>query len=130
MSLDGFPLAFSGATMNLEQTPKALPAAFRWTWQGRTLIFVLSATSIWCLLAEFYGLCSMRTFTFFVLIPATMLLIAIAVLDRAKGDRRPWNAVLLGAIGGFLAAVAYDVFRIPFVMAAVDHTGPTWARLP
>jgi len=29
-----------------------------------------------------------------------------------------------------LAAVAYDVFRLPFVIAAADHTGPAWLRLP
>lgn len=107
-----------------------LPPFLSWTLPGRAVVFFLSATSIWCLLAEFYGLCSMRTFTFYVLIPATVLLIAIALLDRTKGDRRLWNAVLLGAIGGLLAAVAYDVFRIPFVMAAVDKTGPDWLRLP
>jgi hypothetical protein len=65
-----------------------------------------------------------------VLIPASLLLIGIAVLDRVRGDRQLWNAVLIGAIGGFVAACAYDVFRIPFVLAAVDQTGPTWLRLP
>src|SRR3954471_20956287 len=107
-----------------------LPPVLQWTPAGRAVVFFLSATSIWCLLAEFYGLCSMRTFTFFVLIPATILLIAIALLDRQKGDRRLWNACLIGAIGGFLAAVAYDTFRIPFVIAAADHLGPDWLRLP
>ena len=94
------------------------------------MVFLLSGTSIWCLLAEFYGLCSMRAFTFFVLIPCSILLVAIALLDRARGDRRLWQAVLIGAIGGFVAAVAYDVFRLPFVLASIDQTGPDWLRLP
>jgi hypothetical protein len=94
-----------------------VPAVFRWTWQGRLLVFLLSATSIWCLLAEFYGLCSMRTFTLAVLLPATAVLIAVAVLDRSKGDGRLWRGVVLGAIAGFAAACAYDVFRLPFVFA-------------
>jgi hypothetical protein len=31
---------------------------------------------------------------------------------------------------GFLAACAYDLFRIPFVVAAIDKIGPEWLRLP
>ena len=107
-----------------------LPAIFQWSARGRLLIFALSAASIWCLLAEFYGLCSMRTFTFAVLIPATVAMIVIALLDRARGDGRLWQAVAIGAIGGFLAACAYDAFRMPFVLAAIDKTGPEWLRLP
>ena len=108
----------------------SLPAAFQWTLPGRLVVFALSATSIWCLLAEFYGLCSMRAFTFFVLFPATAALVAIALVDRARGDRRLWRACAIGAIGGLLAAVAYDTFRVPFVLGAADHVGPAWLRLP
>src|SRR5882757_7830719 len=107
-----------------------LPPVLQWTPAGRFVVFFLSATSIWCLLAEFYGLCSMRTFTLWILIPATILLIAMALLDFTKGDRRLWRAVIIGAVGGLLAAFAYDLFRLPFVIAAVDHVGPAWARLP
>jgi hypothetical protein len=107
-----------------------LPPVLQWTPAGRAVVFFLSATSIWCLLAEFYGLCSMRTFTLWILIPATILLIAMALFDLLKGDRRLWRAVLIGSIGGLLAAFAYDIFRLPFVIAAVDHVGPAWARLP
>jgi hypothetical protein len=73
--------------------------------------------SIWCLLAEFYGLCSMRTFTFVVLLPATAALIGLAVLDRIKGDGRLWQGILIGAVAGLVAACAYDLFRLPFVFA-------------
>jgi hypothetical protein len=54
----------------------------------------------------------------------------MAILDLFRGDRRLWRAVVIGSIGGFLAAVAYDTFRIPFVVAAVDGVGPQWLRLP
>ena len=103
---------------------------FRWTPAGRTLVFVLSAASIWCLLAEFYGLCSMRTFTFAILLPATALLIVIAIMDYLRGDGRLARAVMIGAIGGLLAAISYDIFRLPWVIGAVDHVGPRWLRLP
>ena len=107
-----------------------LPAVLRWTPVGRTVVFALAASSIWCLLAEFYGLCSMRTFTFAVLIPATIVLIAIALIDRARGDGQIWRAVLIGSIGGFAAACAYDLFRLPWVIGAIDQVGPGWLRLP
>jgi hypothetical protein len=103
---------------------------FQWTPVGRALVFVLSAASIWCLLAEFYGLCSMRTFTFAVLLPATGLLVLITVMDYFGGDRRLFRAVMVGAIGGLLAAIAYDLFRLPWVVGAVDQVGPSWLRLP
>jgi hypothetical protein len=103
--------------MNQNQSLSTLPALFRWTWQGRFLVFTLAAASIWCLLAEFYGLCSMRTFTFAILLPATALLSTMAALDRAKGDGELWRAVLIGATAGFIAACAYDLFRLPFVLS-------------
>jgi hypothetical protein len=102
----------------------------KWSWPARTVVFILAATSIWCLLAEFYGLCDMRTFTFAILFPATVVLIVLAVVDRFRGDGMLWRAVVIGSVAGFLAACAYDIFRIPFVIAAVDKVGPEWLRLP
>jgi hypothetical protein len=61
------------------------PAFLRWTWQGRILVFALSATSIWYLLAEFYGLCSMQTFTVAVLLPATVTLTAHLIFGVVLG---------------------------------------------
>lgn len=102
-----------------ELTPdrRALPRWMQWSTPGRVLVFTLAATSIWCLLAEMYGLCDMRTFTLFILIPATIALYALAALDRIRGDRRLWRAVIIGTLAGLAAAVVYDVFRLPFVFA-------------
>lgn len=88
-----------------------------WDATWRAIIFFLAATSIWCLLVEMYGLCSMRLFTFWVLIPATIALYALAVWDRARGDGTLWRGVMIGSLAGFLAAVAYDLFRLPFVFS-------------
>jgi hypothetical protein len=107
-----------------------LPAVLRWTPSGRAVVFALSAMSIWCLLSEFYGLCSMRTFVFFVLIPAMIVLIGMALLDRIGGDGRLWSAVVIGAIAGLVAACAYDVFRLPWVIGHAQSAGPGWMRLP
>src|SRR4051812_49732991 len=94
-----------------------LPPVLQWTPPGRAVVFFLSATSIWCLLAEFYGLCSMRTFTLWILIPATLLICAMALLDLARGDRRMWRAVVIRSIGGLLGPGACCVFPPPFLVA-------------
>jgi hypothetical protein len=101
-----------------------------WSPLWRAGVFFLAATSIWCLLAEFYGLCSMRTFTFYILGPSTGILLGLALYDRFAGARYLWRAVVIGSIAGLTAAVAYDVFRLPFVIAAIDKVGPGWLRLP
>lgn len=88
-----------------------------WSSHGRWLVFVLAASSIACLLADFYRLCPMRIFTPFIFLPALLALFAFAALDRWHGDGQLWRAVSVGLIAGLLAAVAYDVFRLPFVFA-------------
>ncbi len=110
--------------------PKAAPAILRWTVPTRIVVFALAASSIWCLLAEFYGLCSMRFFTIAILIPATVVLIALAIVDRFRGEGMIWRGFVIGALAGLFAAVAYDIFRLPFVFAASNEVGPSWLRLP
>lgn len=88
-----------------------------WTARGRWLVFLLAASSIACLLFDFYGLCPMRIFTSFVFLPAGLALIGFALFDRSRGDGQLWRAVLIGLTAGLIAAVAYDVFRLPFVFA-------------
>jgi hypothetical protein len=88
-----------------------------WTKAGRSLVFLLAASSIACLLFDFYRLCPMQVFTLFVFLPAMAVLSGLALLDRRRGDGQLWRAVLIGLAGGLLAAVAYDVFRLPFVFA-------------
>src|SRR5262245_21541166 len=88
-----------------------------WTAGGRWIVFLLAASSIACLLVDFYGLCPMRLFTPYIFLPALVLLFLLAVFDRYRGNRELWAAVLIGVFGGLLAAVAYDIFRLPFVFA-------------
>jgi hypothetical protein len=88
-----------------------------WTAAGRWTVFLLAASSIACLLFDFYRLCPMRIFTLFIFGPAMLVLFAFALFDRLRGDRTLWRAVLIGFAGGLLAAVSYDAFRLPFVFA-------------
>ncbi|MEY2408729.1 MAG: hypothetical protein QOF48_1399 [Verrucomicrobiota bacterium] len=60
----------------------------------------------------------MRLFGCWVLPPATALLGWIAWSHRRKpeGPRSAHTWIVQGAIGGLLAAAAYDLYRLPFVL--------------
>jgi hypothetical protein len=91
--------------------------AGNWNAAGRFLVFLLAATSIACLLFDFYGWCSMRQFARYVFLPALVALSAVVAFDRVRSNGSLCRAVMIGLAGGLLAAVAYDVFRLPFVFA-------------
>jgi hypothetical protein len=59
----------------------------------------------------------MHIFTLFVFLPAMVALLGWAWSDHVRGDAELFRAVWIGIVGGLLAAVAYDVFRLPFVFA-------------
>ena len=84
----------------------------------RFVLFALASMSFACLLGQFYGLWSMRAFACVALLPCTLALIGIAAFARPT-DKVLWDArtrIIEGAMGGFVAAVAYDLFRLPFVL--------------
>lgn len=81
----------------------------------RIAVFLAAATSIASLLGEMYHLWPMRFFTLVVFLPACGALIAFALQNRCRGDGRACRMIVIGAIAGFTAAVAYDTFRLPFV---------------
>lgn len=95
--------------------PEPSPFSLDWNLTGRFISFVLAATSIACLLSEMYGLCPMRSFTLWIFGPSCLILIVIGCLDSLAGSRRLARMLALGAGAGLAAAVAYDVFRLPFV---------------
>ena len=81
------------------------------------MVFLLAFSSIACLLSDFYHICSMRLFIFIIFLPAMAILLAYGLFDRAYGNRELWRYIAIGLAGGLLAAVAYDIFRLPFVYA-------------
>jgi len=101
--------------MVYERQPAAIKSC--WTAGGRCGVFVLAASSIGCLLFDFYRLCPMRIFTIFILLPAFAALLACVWYDYQWGDGQLWRSVLIGLTAGLAAAIAYDVFRLPFVFA-------------
>ena len=57
----------------------------------------------------------MRFFALAIFLPACGVLIAFALHDWWRRDGRVCRMIVIGAIAGFTAAVAYDTFRLPFV---------------
>src|SRR5215469_16541419 len=86
---------------------------------SRLVVFGLAFLSFACLLGQFYGLWTMHLFGCWVLPPATALLIWVAWKNRKtrEGLYNPRSWIVQGALGGVLAAFAYDLYRLPFVLA-------------
>jgi hypothetical protein len=89
----------------------------QWTIRSRALVFLLAASSIACLLADFYRLCPMSFFASYIFVPMFAVLCGLAVADRVRGTGHVWRAVWIGMLAGLIAALGYDVFRLPFVFA-------------
>lgn len=81
--------------------------------ESRPALWLLASLSFACLLGHFYGFWSMRVFTPCVLLPATLLLAILAL----RGSNQTRFIIRQGALAGLFAAVVYDVFRVPFVLA-------------
>lgn len=95
----------------------ANPVKTYWTPGGRCLVLLLAFCSLACLLSDFYGLWPMKIFALFIFLPAMAVMVGFALVDGLRGDGRLWRAVVIGLSGCLLAAVAYDVFRLPFVFS-------------
>jgi hypothetical protein len=105
-------------------TPRATPSAPSRTWwtpAGRVTLFLLGAVSIGCLLAEFYLPGSMRTWVCAMLLPACAFLVILALIDRQRNDGLLAQMIARGVLAGLAAAMAYDVFRAPFVWSRAWH---------
>jgi hypothetical protein len=61
----------------------------------------------------------MKVFACLVLPPAMLILGCIAYFNRkqSKGIQSPYTWIVQGTMGGIFAAIVYDLFRLPFVMA-------------
>lgn len=85
---------------------------------SRVVVFVLAFLSFACLFGQFYGLWTMRWFGCWVLPPATALLVVIAFVCRKQpsGIGGPHTWIVEGALGGVVAALAYDLYRLVFML--------------
>jgi hypothetical protein len=107
-------------------------------WRG--LVFALGSLSLACLLGHFYRLWTMQWFACWVLLPATGLMAAMVFYPN--GHRSDISRLIIeGALGGLIAAFAYDLYRLPFVLNGaplfrvfakfgellLQRTEPAWA---
>lgn len=83
----------------------------------RIIVFLLASTSIASLLGEMYQLWPMRAFALGVFLPACCAVIAVALYDCLRSNGRLCRIILVGAVAGFVAAISYDIFRLPFVFS-------------
>lgn len=91
-------------------------------------VWLLASMSFACLLGHLYGVWSMRLFACTVLPAATALLVWVAWRSRLepRGVTNPYTWIVEGTVGGVVAAVAYDLFRLPFVL----HGYPLFGVFP
>ena len=80
-------------------------------------LFALASVSIVCLLAEMYQLTTMTFAVCAWLIPAAFALTIWLGWALKKGDRETVTVIAGGALFGFVAAIVYDVYRIPFALS-------------
>ena len=90
------------------------PAKSYWTAGGRWLVFLLAASSIACLLFDFYRLCPMRLFTVFIFMPALAALLALTTRSAEK----------IAALEQAGADLAIDTSREKFEQAIPARWGP------
>lgn len=88
-----------------------------WSPFCRVLVLALAGTSLGSLIADFYGVCSLRVATLWIFVPSSLLLTAAAALDCGYGNGMLLRSLRVGLIGGLIASVAYDLFRLPFVLS-------------
>ncbi|HKQ39182.1 MAG TPA: DUF6789 family protein [Verrucomicrobiae bacterium] len=92
----------------------------------RLLVFALASLSFACLLGQFYGIWTMRFFGCWILLPAVLILYIIAIRHPTApalwNNPRTW--IIRGAIGGVVAAIGYDVYRLPFVLGGIPLYKP------
>jgi hypothetical protein len=75
-----------------------------WSPGCRLAVFALASTSILSLLAEFYGVASMRKFTLLISLPALVALLVAALYDRTVGSQRLWRGIVVGSLADLVAA--------------------------
>ncbi|MBU6402221.1 MAG: hypothetical protein KGS61_18030 [Verrucomicrobia bacterium] len=109
------------------------------------MVFALASLSFGCLIGQFYGWWSMRVVGDWGLPPATAWLgyTAWRHREQPRSLTNPHTWIVHGSVGGLLAAFAYDLYRLPFVLRGealfnvfprfgellLGSSGPRWAIL-
>ncbi len=86
----------------------------------RFVSFACASTSIGALLAQFYGVASMRVVALTTLLPACVALAGLGVGARRVAGGEFTRRLLIGLWVGWWATVAYDLWRAPFFLLAMN----------
>ncbi|MEZ5116741.1 MAG: hypothetical protein R2737_10775 [Candidatus Nanopelagicales bacterium] len=86
---------------------------------------MLALLNVAPLLVWVFGLGSFSAWFLFVSLPALVVIAVAAVVAwRTPGYERLRLVISLGALGGLIGTVGYDLFRVPFVMAGRGVLAP------
>lgn len=91
-------------------------------WWARAAVFVVAGGSIAALLADVFGIAAMHVVFWAASVPSMALLAVLAGWHRpvARIPAVPVDLrrrIRVGAIGGLVGTLGYDLFRIPFAVA-------------
>ncbi len=89
---------------------------------ARVGLFLACLPSGSAVLTEVYGVASLHDVVWYLAVPGYLILAATWWLTRNSPEewvRELADAIAIGAVGGVLATVAYDVVRIPWVMSGI-----------
>jgi len=84
-------------------------------WPLRLGVAFLAGGSIAALLADIYGIASMSRVFWVASVPSMALLAVLAALPRVHPELR--KRIRVGAVGGAIGTLGYDVVRVPVALA-------------
>ncbi|MDI9941222.1 hypothetical protein QM806_38395 [Rhodococcus sp. IEGM 1351] len=114
-----------GRTSGVQTKGSALASSVAGRRGVRGLCALLGLLPVVPLLAWAYGLGSFRLWFWFVTVPALALLTTAGVATaRWPAYRGLHTALVVGAFGGLAGTLAYDLFRIPFLLAGYRLLAP------
>jgi len=90
------------------------------------LAVALSFGSIAALLAELLGIATMRSVLLGFTLPTTILLVVLATA-KVSGLEGLRDRIRVGAVGGVLGVVGYDLIRIPFALLGMRVFAPIYS---
>jgi hypothetical protein len=91
------------------------------------LLFLACIPSGGALLAKVYGVAQMQPVTLYVFLPCLLFILAVWIWAGGNERRALSQGISVGILGGLLGTFAYDLVRVPFLMAGQRVFAPITA---